>query len=163
MAADTGDGQRRRWHHRDAPAGRRRCGLAEIGSIGLSFPTPKSDADGASPFGRKLQATRGRHGKPSYFADDGTESAMTESFFHTDEHGLVVAGFDVDHAVRRQAGLRDRGCEEIRARHAPENFALGASGNAGAEQGGGGSVDRAVSAARDFMQRPEREAAAKET
>jgi len=36
---------------------------------------------------------------------------MAQSFFHTGEHGLVVAGFEIDHAVASEAGLCNGGRE----------------------------------------------------
>lgn len=80
---------------------------------------------------------------------------MPQTFLNAGEHGLVVAGLDVDDPVGGQACLGQRWCEQVRASDNPEHLALGAGGNAGCKQGGGSAVDSAVTAACDFVQRAE--------
>ena len=58
---------------------------------------------------------------------------MAQSFFHAGEHSLVVASFEVDHPIAREARLGDGRREKVCARDAPKDFALGASGEACAE------------------------------
>ncbi len=88
---------------------------------------------------------------------------MPQPFFHAGEKRLFIAGFDIDDAIGRQARLGDRGSEQVRSRDAPEDLALGASGDAGAEERGSGAIDRAVAAAGDFMQRAASKAPAGES
>ncbi|KEZ18649.1 hypothetical protein CP98_02360 [Sphingobium yanoikuyae] len=85
---------------------------------------------------------------------------MAQAFLHAGEHGLVVAGFEIDHAIGCKACLGDRWREEVGARDAPKDLALRAGGDPGAEEGGSGSIDRAVAAAGDLMQGAERESSA---
>ncbi len=85
---------------------------------------------------------------------------MAQAFLHAGEHGLVVAGFEIDHAIGCKACLGDRWREEVGARDAPKDLALRAGGDPGAEEGGSGSIDRAVAAAGDLMQGAECEASA---
>ncbi len=88
---------------------------------------------------------------------------MAQSFLHAGEHSLIVAGFEIDHAVACEACLSDGRSEQVRARDAPEDLALGAGGEARAERGGCRPVDRAVTAAGYLMQGAERETTARES
>ncbi len=88
---------------------------------------------------------------------------MPQPFFHAGEKCLVVAGFNIDDSIGRQARLGDRGSEQVRSRDAPQDLALGPGGDAGAEECGSGAIDRAVAAAGDFMQRAVSEASAGES
>ena len=44
---------------------------------------------------------------------------MPQSLFHAGEHRFVITGFDIDHAVGRQACLRDGRCKKICALKTP--------------------------------------------
>jgi hypothetical protein len=77
---------------------------------------------------------------------------MAQAFLETGENRLIIVPFQIDDAIGRQAGLGERRREEVGAREAPENLALGPRGDAGGEEGGGRPVDRAVAAAGDFME-----------
>ncbi len=77
---------------------------------------------------------------------------MAQALFHAGEHGLVIAGLDIDHAVRDQPRLRHRRREQIGSGEAPEHLAATPRGNPGAEQCRRCTVNRAVAAARDLMQ-----------
>ena len=88
---------------------------------------------------------------------------MPQPFFHAGEKRLVIASFNVDDAIGRQAGLGNCGSEQVRSRDAPEYLALGAGSDAGAEQRGSGAIDRAIAAAGDFMQRAASKAPAGES
>lgn len=88
---------------------------------------------------------------------------MPQTFFHAGEDRLVVPSFDVDDAIGDEAGLGDRGCEKIGARDAPQDLALGAGRYAGAEKRRSRAINRAVSAACDFMQSAKRETATGES
>jgi hypothetical protein len=127
--------------------------LPEIGSISLSSPSPESDADRACSFGGKLQPSRGGHSQPSDLSDNGAEAAVPKPLLHAGEHRLVVVGLDIDHSIRPKAALCERRGEEIRLRHAPEDFSLCAPSDAGTEQRGGRSIDRAITAACDLVKR----------
>lgn len=72
---------------------------------------------------------------------------MAQTFLHAGEHGLVVTGLDVNHAIRRKAGLGERGGKEVRSGDAPKDFALGAGSYSRREQRGSGTVDGTVAAA----------------
>ena len=80
---------------------------------------------------------------------------MAQSFFHTGEHGLVVASFEIDHAVACKARLGDGRSKQVRARNAPEDFTLGAGGDTCAERRCRRAVDSAIAATGYFMQRAE--------
>lgn len=88
---------------------------------------------------------------------------MAQSFFHTGEHGLVVAGFEIDYAVACKARLGNGGGEQVCARNAPKDLAFGAGGKACAEGSRRRAVDSAVATTGYLMQRAEREAAARES
>lgn len=59
---------------------------------------------------------------------------MAQALFHAGEHRFVIAGLDVDHAVRDQPRLRHRRREQIGSGEAPEHLAATPRGNPGAEQ-----------------------------
>lgn len=56
---------------------------------------------------------------------------MTKTFLETGENGRLVTGLDIDYPSGSQAGLGERGCEEILARDAPQDPAACSGGNAG--------------------------------
>ena len=115
---------------------------------------------GPGTFRRELQPPRGGHRQARDLGDDGAEPAMPQPFLHAGEHGLVVAGLDIDHPVGSEAGLGERRREQVRARDAPEHLALGAGRDAGGEQRRRRAIDRAVATAGDLVQRAERQPAA---
>ncbi len=82
---------------------------------------------------------------------------MTQAFFGAGEHGLVVAGLDVDHAIGGEADLRDRRREEIGTRQAPKDLARRARGDTGDKKRCGRPVDRAVAAPGNFVKGTELE------
>lgn len=82
---------------------------------------------------------------------------MSKAFFHAGKHSLVVARLDVDYPVGDEPRLCDRRREQVRPRDAPQDLALGAGGDACAEQRCRRTIDGAVTAASDFMQRAKRE------
>ena len=88
---------------------------------------------------------------------------MSQAFLHAGEHGLVVAGFEIDHPIGRKARLGDGRCEQVGARDAPKDFALCAGGDARTEGSCCGTVDGPVTTAGYFMQRAESKAAARES
>lgn len=88
---------------------------------------------------------------------------MPQSLLHAGEHGLVVARFKIDDAVTCKACLGDGRCEQVGARDAPKDLALGAGGKACAERRRGGAIDGAVTTAGYFMQSAEGQATARES
>ena len=80
---------------------------------------------------------------------------MTQALLETSQQRLVVAGLDVDDATGKQAGLRKGGSKEILPRHAPQHLARCARRDSGSEERCRRAIDRAVAAARHFMQRAE--------
>ena len=84
---------------------------------------------------------------------------MAQAFLHAGEHGLVVAGLDVDHPIGDEARLSDGRREQVGPRHAPKNLALRPRGDACAEEGRSRTVDRAIAAAGDLMESAERQPA----
>lgn len=85
---------------------------------------------------------------------------MTNAFLETRQYRLLVAGIDVDDTVRIKADLGESRREQVLARDAPQDFALGPRCDAGGEQGGSRAVDRGVATSCHFVQRPERQTAA---
>lgn len=77
---------------------------------------------------------------------------MAQALLHAGEHGLVVAGLDIDHAVGNQPCLCNRRREEIGPGQAPEHLAPGPGCHSGAEKGGRGAIDGAVAASGDLME-----------
>ena len=88
---------------------------------------------------------------------------MAKAFLHAGEHGLVVAGLDIDHPVGDEPRLCDRRREQVRSRDAPENFALGARRDACAEQRCRRAIDGAVATTGDLMKRAKRQPTARQT
>ena len=88
---------------------------------------------------------------------------MAQPFLHAGQHGLVIAGFEIDYAIGRKTCLSDRRREQVRTGDTPEDLALGSSRDARAEQGCCGAVDRAIPTAGDLMQRAERQPATRES
>ena len=59
--------------------------------------------------------------------DHGAERAVPDAFLEARGHGFLIAGIDVDDAVRGETDLGKRGRKEILAPNAPEDFALSSS------------------------------------
>ena len=161
MSTDARDWQRGRRNHRDPPSGRGRRRLPEIHRLRLASPSSERDADRACAFCCELKAAGGSHGEAGKLADDGAKPAMAKAFLHTGEHGLVVAGLDIDHSVRDEPRLGDRRREQVGPRDAPEDLAPRARGDPCAEQGGRRAIDGAIAAARDLMKCAKRQSAAR--
>lgn len=70
----------------------------------------------------ELQPPRGRHGQTRDFADDRAQPAMPDAFFHTGEDCLVIAGLDIDDAIRFQARLHQRWGEQVWPGDAPKDL-----------------------------------------
>ncbi len=86
---------------------------------------------------------------------------MSQSLFKAGEDRLVVATFEVDEPIGFQAGLRQRGREQVRAGDAPEHFAARPCSDASHKTCGRGPIDGAIPPARDLMQRATREPTAR--
>lgn len=83
---------------------------------------------------------------------------MPQTFFHAGQHSLVVARFDIDHAVRQQARLGYCWGEQVAAGQAPQTLPPCARGDPSAEQGGGSAINCAMPAAGYFVQCADRQA-----
>lgn len=77
---------------------------------------------------------------------------MAKPLLHAGKDVFVVISLDVDDPVGLQTDLSKGRREEICLRNAPQHFALGTGGDAGAEQCGCRAIDRSVSASGDFVQ-----------
>jgi hypothetical protein len=88
---------------------------------------------------------------------------MAQSFFEAGENRLLIAGLDIDHAVRRQARLRERRGEKILTDDAPQDLAARPRRDASCEKRGCRAVNRAIAAARRLMQRSERQSPSRQT
>ncbi len=88
---------------------------------------------------------------------------MTDAFLETGEHRFLITGVDIDDAVGGETDLGQRRREQVLPGDAPKDLALGPSRDAGGEQGGRCAVDGGVAAAGDFVQRPERQPAARQS
>ena len=88
---------------------------------------------------------------------------MTHAFLETGQHGLLVAGVDVDDAIRGETDLGQGRREQILPGDAPQDLALGPRRDAGREQSRRGAVDGGVAAAGDLVQRPERQPATRQS
>ncbi len=121
------------------------------------------DADGAGTLSRKLMAAGGRHGKPGDFGNHGADpvvrSAMPQSFLETRQHRLLVARLNIDHPLRREPGRSERRREQILAGDAPQHAPFRPRCDPCGKECSGSPVDRAVAAARHFVQRAERQPA----
>lgn len=84
---------------------------------------------------------------------------MTQALFDAGEHGLVVARFDIDDAVRREACLGQRWSEQVRSGDDPEHLASRPSRYAAGKKRCSGSIDRAVTSTGDFVERTQSQAA----
>lgn len=87
---------------------------------------------------------------------------MTQAFFDAGEHGLVVARFDIDDAVRREARLGQRRSEQVRPGDDPEHLASRPGGDSTGKERCSGSIDRAVTPAGDFVERAESQTAGRQ-
>lgn len=84
---------------------------------------------------------------------------MTQALFDAGEHGLVVARFDINDAVWREARLGQRWSEQVRPGDDPEHLASRPGGYSASKERCSGSIDRAVTPAGDFVERTESQAA----
>jgi hypothetical protein len=161
-ATDAWRRQSSRRERRNSPSRRRCRGLSEIRGFRLATPAANRDGDRPRGFGRERQPARRRHRKPRDLGDHRAETAVTDSFLETRQHGLLVAGIDVDDAVGVETDLGQGRREKVLPRDAPEHLALGSRRDARGEQGGRGAVDGGVATSRHFVQRPERQPSARE-
>ena len=104
----------------------------------------------------KLEPAGGGHGELRNLGDNGAEPAMAQSFFKAGEDGFLVTRLDVDHAVGRQAGLREGRRKEVLAGDAPQYLSACPRGDAAGEKGGSRTVNRAISTPGHFMQGAQR-------
>ena len=88
---------------------------------------------------------------------EGAEPAMAQSFFKAGENGFLVTRLDVNHAVWRQARLRECRREQVLAGHAPQHLSARPPGDAAGKKGSSRTVDRAISTPGHFMQGAQRQ------
>jgi len=110
-----------------------------------------------------MQPPRRRHRQLCHFGDNGTQTAVPDPFLETGEHRLLVAGFDVDNPLRTETRLSQGRGKEVLPCEAPEDLTFGARSYAGGEQCGGGAINRAVAASRNFMQRSQQQTAVRQS
>jgi hypothetical protein len=113
----------------------------------------------AAPSAASCSRREALHGQAGDLRDRGTQPAMPQPFFHAGEHGLVVAGLEIDHPVRSEAGLCQGRREQVGARDAPQHLAARAGGDPAGEQRGCGAIDRAVATTGDLVQGTQRQPA----
>jgi hypothetical protein len=89
--------------------------------------------------------------------------AMPQSFLKTSQHRLLVSRLDINHPVRREPGRSECRREQILAGHAPQHTTSGPCRNPSGKECSGSPVDRTVTAASHFVQRPERQSAFRQT
>ena len=82
---------------------------------------------------------------------------MAQSFFTAGENGFLVTRLDVDHAVWRQARLRQCRREEVLAGDTPQHLSARPRSDAAREKGSSRTVDRAISTPGHFMQGAQRQ------
>ena len=87
---------------------------------------------------------------------------MPDPLLEARQHRLLVAGVDVDDAVRVKTDLGQSRREKVLPGDAPQNLALGARRDAGGKQGSHSAIDGGVATSCHFVQRPERQAPAGE-
>lgn len=129
--------------------------MSEVGGLGLPPPATDRDSDRAGGFGGEVKTPGCRHRQSRHFGNDSAETAVTQALLETGQQRLVVAGFDINDAAGKQAGLGQGRGEQILSSHAPQHFAFGAGRDSGAEQGRSRAIDRPVAAPRHFMERAE--------
>jgi hypothetical protein len=151
-AAHTGYRKRSRRQRRHPPSRHRSGRLAEVGCFRLPTPSPHRYSYRSGRLGREVQPARSSHGKPSNLGDDSAQSAVTQSLLEAPQQRRLVAGFDVEDAVRAKSSLRQCRGEQVRTGNAPQNFAGCPRCDSGREQRCRGAVDGAVAATGDFVQ-----------
>ena len=84
---------------------------------------------------------------------------MPQTLLKARKDRWFVTRVDVDDAIGPETGLGDGGREEILPRDTPQDLAPRARSDSRCEQRGRGTVDRAIAATGDLVQRAERESA----
>jgi len=84
---------------------------------------------------------------------------VTDAFLETRQHRFLVAGVDIDDAVRGETDLGEGRRKQVLPSDAPEDLSFGPRRDAGGEQGGCRAVDGGIATSRHFVQRPERQPA----
>ena len=87
---------------------------------------------------------------------------MPQPFLETGQHRLLVADFGINDAVWMQSRLGNRWRKQILAGHAPKHLSSGACHDTGRKQCGRCTIDSAVAAASDLVERAERQPAARQ-
>jgi len=66
-------------------------------------------------------------------SNDGSKTAVSQSFLETGQQRLFIARLDMDQPVGGKPSLRKRWGKKVGARHAPEDLAACPRSNAGCE------------------------------
>lgn len=88
---------------------------------------------------------------------------MPQAFLDRRHHGGFLPGLDIDDPVGMKSRLRQGRSEQVATGQAPQHRTVDARGDARREQGGRSAVDRAVASAGQFMQRTQRQSAARQS
>lgn len=88
---------------------------------------------------------------------------MPQPFLHAGQNRFVIAGLDMDHAIRRQTGLLQPRSEQILLGHTPQYLSLRPRRDPGDETRRCRPVHRPIAAARDLMQAAKRQSAARQS
>lgn len=87
---------------------------------------------------------------------------MAQPFLHAGQDALVGPSFGIDDPVRMQSGLRQGRGEQIPVADAPQNWPMRPGQDSGGKQGRCRSVQGAIAAARDLMERAQGQAASRQ-
>lgn len=101
--------------------------------------------------GRELEPTGCRHRQSNKFSDNSTETAERELFLQRREDIFLFVCFDKDDAAVMETGLRQSWKEQVRPCQTLDDFAFGSCCYTGSKKGCSGTIDRASSTARKFV------------
>jgi hypothetical protein len=117
-------------------------------------PAHQHQTHGAVILCGKLKPARGGHACAAKLAHHRGKPTMPQSFLHNRQHIFVPAAFGIDQPVRRQAGLSERGSEQIALGHHPQHAIASrqsAGGNPTHEQSRSSVVGKAGSGAGNLV------------
>ena len=147
---------------RDAPACDSRGGEARQLLLGDRPPAPQRKGRHARGLGRQLQTAGCGQAEACHLTDNGGKAFLAQALFHSGQHVALMKGLGVDDTIGVQARIHETGSEQVAPAEAPENRALQARGDAGGEEGGRASELGGMPGLDDLVQRPAREAAARQ-
>ena len=136
------------------PVTRRGGALGEEGTSGIRYLLDPRVADGsgwitgANADGKHVFGlVAGRD-----FGNDGAQTTMPQTLFEEGQQALLIPGFDVGHAVRRQTSKRQGWRKEVLAHDAPEDRAFGPRDDPSSEKSCRSPIESSVTSPGDFMQ-----------